>query len=55
MLILANFCIQKGLIRDGHVIEELIADEGFQIRAPEETLLAAFKLLRAILCFDWLG
>lgn len=35
MLVLANFCIQKGLIRDGYFSEDMMADEAFQLRAPE--------------------
>jgi len=34
MLVLANFCIQKGLIKDGYFSEDMIADEAFELRAP---------------------
>jgi hypothetical protein len=55
MLTLANFCLEKGLLAENITLEEGPIEEAFELVAPEDTIAAALKLVRACLCFDWLG
>ena len=53
MLCLANSCVEQGVLPNGFSLSNDVPDDVFKICAPEDTLLAALKLNRVCLCFDW--
>lgn len=55
MLMIANFFMQKAILKEGNQIQDGIFTENFRLRAPEEHVCSILELLQKVLCFDFIG
>ena len=55
MLMIANFFMQRAILKDNDAMEDGIFNENFKLRATEEHICSILELLQKVLCFDFIG